>query len=253
MRSKADGFSLIEIIVVVGIISILAGATAPFVVIEMRRARLNDTSERMVRLIDGIVGRPLDGYFGYVGDMGGVPASLQDLVVQGTQPNFAQSIYGFGVGWNGPYVHELGPLGDATRDAWGTAFSYNGIQAQVTSAASDHSLGTGDDLVYPASAPTTTGILTVTVLGIPSGTSTTVPLTSAEASVSVTISNSGSLGTLGTVGLAGGGPFYTATPIHVGIRAVIATGLGTYSGLSATKVIEMYAGNASTTLTLVQP
>lgn len=253
MRSETAGFSLLEVIVVVAIIAILAGASAPFVVIEMRRARLNDTSERMVRLVEGMVGRPADGFYGYVGDMGGVPASLQDLIVQDTQPSFTQSIYGFGVGWNGPYVHELGPLGDPTQDAWGTAFSYDGSQVQVTSAASDHSLGSADDLVYPAAAAATTGVLTVTVLGIPSGTSTTVPLTSAEASVAVTISNSGSLGSLGTVALAGGGPFFTAAPIHIGVHAVIVTGLGAYSGLSGTRVIEMRAGNTATSVTLVQP
>jgi prepilin-type N-terminal cleavage/methylation domain-containing protein len=249
-RARRDGFTLIEVLVAIAAVSILAGAVAPLVVREMNRARLDDTSRRMVRLIDGMVGGSDSGGFGYVGDMGGLPATLEDLRTRGSQTAFSQTGYGFGVGWNGPYVREAGPLADITEDAWGTAFSYSSTQAQVQSAGPDHVLGNGDDLLYPAVAPPTSGILTVTVLGVPSGLQTTIPLTSSEATVSVTISDSGSSD---TVVLAGSGPFYTASAIHVGIHAIVAQGLGSYSGVSGTEVIEMSPGNTAVTVTLVQP
>ena len=248
MRNR--GFSLIEILVALAMLSILAGALAPFVVQEMSRTRRSDTSERLVRLMQGMVGRTSDGLFGYVGDMGSLPSSLTDLVQQGAQPAFTQTIYGFGVGWNGPYVTETAPSADPLMDAWGTAIDYTNTAAQVTSAASDHTLSTADDLEYPSVAAQTTGIMTVTVLGIPVGISTPVPLTSAEASGTVTVSNSG---VLSTVSLIGSGPLYTNTPIHIGHHAVVITGIGTYSGASATQVVQVLPGNTAITMTLVQP
>jgi len=241
---------LIEILVALAMLSILAGALAPFVVQEMNRTRRSDTSERLVRLMEGMVGRTSEGLFGYVGDMGGLPNSLTDLVQQGVQPAFTQTIYGFGVGWNGPYVTETAPSADPLMDAWGTAIDYSNTQAQVTSAASDHTLSTVDDLVYPSIATQTSGILTVTVLGIPVGTSTTVPLTSAEVSGVVTVSNSG---VLSTVSIIGSGPFYTSNPIHSGHHAVVITGIGTYNTASATQVVQVVPGNTAITMTLVQP
>jgi hypothetical protein len=204
----------------------------------------------MVRLIDGIVGQPRDDRFGYVGDVGELPGTLADLVTPGSQAAFTQTGYGFGVGWNGPYVSETGPGGDVTQDAWGTAFDYTSTQAQVRSAGPDRVLGNGDDLVYPAVAPPTTGLLTVTVLGIPSGISAGVPLTSSEATVLVTISDAG---TLDTVALAGSGPFYTSSAIHGGVHAVVVQGVGSYAGASSVEVVDVRPGNTALTVTLVQP
>jgi general secretion pathway protein G len=252
MRARAgqSGFTLIEVLIAVAVVSILAGAVAPLVVQQMTRARIDDTSRRMVRLIDAMIGNPELGDHGYLGDMGELPSTLEDLVTRGSQTAFAQTGYGFGVGWNGPYVREVGPLADITEDAWGTAFTYNGTEARVQSAGPDHVLGNADDLLYPAVAPLTGGILTVTVLGIPNGISATVPLTSSEASVTVSISDSGSPD---TVALVGSGPFYTSSAIHLGVHAVIAQGLGSYNGASATEVITMSPGNTAVTVTLVQP
>ncbi len=249
-RTRPHGFTLIEILIVLAAISILAGALTPLVVHQMVRARLDDTSERMVRLLDGMVGQPRDDRFGYVGDMGGLPGTLEDLVTPGSQATFAQTGYGFGLGWNGPYVTETGPGGDITRDGWGTAFDYTSAQAQVRSAGPDRVLGNGDDLVYPAVPPPTTGLLIVTVLGIPNGISAAVPLTSAEASVSVSVSDTG---TLDTAALAGSGPFYTSSPIHAGVHAVVVQGIGSYAGASSTEVVEVSPGNTALTVTLVQP
>lgn len=65
--------------------------------------------------------------FGYHGDMGKLPASLNDLVTQGAQPAWTyQTYHGFGVGWRGPYLQggfTGGP--SVTLDEWGKTFVYS--------------------------------------------------------------------------------------------------------------------------------
>ncbi len=249
-RSQA-GFSLIEIIVAVAILAILAGATAPLVVRNMTAARRDETTVRLRRLVDGMVGDPGAGRFGYLGDMGNLPPTLTDLWVRGTQPAFAISAWGYGAGWAGPYVQQTQPLADLTQDAWGVALQYVAGTARVTSAGEDHLFGTADDLIYPAAAPPTTGGLTLTVLGIPNtNPAATVVLGSAEASPLIALTANG---TLSTSALAGVGPFFSATPVPIGVHALTVTGIGTYAGASATSVLTIHAGNNASTVTLVQP
>ena len=249
-RSQA-GFSLIEILVAVAILAILAGATAPLVVRNMTAARREETTERLRRLVDGMVGDPAAGRYGYLGDMGNLPPALGDLLVRGVQPAFAISAYGYGAGWSGPYVQQTQALADLTQDAWGVALQYIPGTARVTSAGVDHLLGTADDLIYPASAPPTTGALTVTVLGIPNtNPAATIALGSAEVSASLAVTASG---TLSTTGLVGSGPFFSATPVALGVHGLVVTGIGTYAGASATQVLTVRSGNNAATVTLVQP
>src|SRR3990167_6848277 len=139
------GFSLIEILVAVAILAILAGATAPLVVRNMTAARREETTERLRRLVDGMIGDPAAGRFGYLGDMGNLTPALGDLLDQGAQPAFAITAYGYGAGWRGPYVQQTQPLADLTQDAWGVGLAYTAGTARVTSAGEDHLLGTADD------------------------------------------------------------------------------------------------------------
>lgn len=249
-RSDA-GFSLIEIVVAVAIVALLAGATAPLVVRNMTVARRTETTERLRRLVDGMVGDATAGRYGYLGDMGNLPPALTDLLVRGTQPAFAISPYGYGAGWSGPYVQQTQALADLTQDAWGVALQYAPAAALVTSAGEDHQFGTADDLIYPASAPPTTGALAVTVLGIPNtNPATTVTLGSSDVDVSLSVTAAGALS---TSALAGGGPFYSAAPVPAGVHALIVTGVGTYAGAAATQIVAIRSGNNASTVTLVQP
>jgi len=249
-RSEA-GFSLIEILVAVAILALLAGATAPLVVRNMTAARRDETTERLRRLVDGMIGDAAAGRYGYLGDMGNLPPALGDLLVRGTQPAFGISPYGYGAGWSGPYVQQTQALADLTQDAWGVALQYAPAAARVTSAGEDHQLGTADDLAYPGSAPPTTGALAVTVLGIPNtNPAATVVLTSAEVSASLSVTAGG---TLSTSTLAGSGPFFNSVPVPIGVHALIVTGVGTYAGATATQVLAVRSGNNASTVTLVQP
>lgn len=249
-RSES-GFSLIEIIVAVAILALLAGATAPLVVRNMTAARRAETTERLRRLVDGMIGDASAGRYGYLGDMGNLPPTLGDLLLRGVQPAFAISPYGYGVGWSGPYVQQTQALADLTQDAWGVPLQYAASAARVTSAGEDHLLGTADDLIYPASAPPTTGALAVSVLGIPNtNPAATVALSAADVSASLSVSTNG---VLSTWALAGSGPFYSAVPVPVGVHALIVSGLGSYAGALSTQVLTIRAGNNAATVTVVQP
>lgn len=249
-RTEA-GFSLIEIIVAVAILALLAGATAPLVVRNMTAARRDETTERLRRLVDGMIGDAPAGRYGYLGDMGNLPPALGDLLVRGGQPAFGVSPYGYGVGWSGPYVQQTQALANLTQDAWGVALQYAPAAAQVRSAGEDHQLGTADDLIYPGSTPPTTGAFAVTVLGIPNtNPAATVALTSAQVSALLTVTASGSLA---TSALAGSGPFYSPVPVPIGVHALIVTGIGSYAGAAATQVVTVRSGNNASTITLVQP
>lgn len=245
------GFSLIEILVAVALLAMLAGALAPLAGRTMAAARRDETIERLRRLLDGMAGDVSSGRFGYLGDMGGLPPALSDLVVRGGQPLSALTAHGYAAGWDGPYVRETQPFADPTRDAWGTPFVYVPGVAQLHSAGEDRQIGTSDDLVYPSMPWPTTGTLTVTVLGVPNtNRASAVAIGSGEASVSVSVTTGGAVSSRA---LVGGGPFHSAAPIALGPHTVRVAGLGAYAGASTEQVIEVAHGNNALTVHLVQP
>ena len=83
------GFSLIEVLVVISLISILAGALAPLGIRSLRASQLEKTRTRMDTLMRAMAGDPTQGDFGYLGDMGALPGSLADLNDATGKPAFA--------------------------------------------------------------------------------------------------------------------------------------------------------------------
>ncbi len=150
-QQDASGFTLIEIIIVIAVISILAGTMVPSVVSQMDHQRAKATRAEMQALYRAIVGPP-EGGGGYLADMGQLPASLTDLVQQGSQPSYALHLAGVGMGWQGPYVTGGFADGSWLTDGWGHAYSYNATTGQITSAGRDGVVGTGDDITLPESA-----------------------------------------------------------------------------------------------------
>jgi prepilin-type N-terminal cleavage/methylation domain-containing protein len=124
------GFTLIEILMAVVIIGILATVAMRSLSGTVERSRIEDTQAEMDLLVTAIAGNPdlyangLRSDFGYVGDIGAVPSSLDNLV---TNP-------GLGT-WNGPYVTGYFSE-DATgykKDAWGNTYGFtNGITISST-------------------------------------------------------------------------------------------------------------------------
>ncbi len=134
-RSGVEGFTMGEMVIVLAVIAILAAMIAPLAVNQITQARYDACREELQIIKQGIAGDPslieggIRSSFGYIGDIGLIPASLQELVInpglQDWQPVGAPSYLSWG--WRGPYVSEV-------TDSWGRPYAY---QVRVTTV-SDH-------------------------------------------------------------------------------------------------------------------
>ena len=131
-----QGFTLIEVILVLVLIGIMAALAANIIANSLDRGRFDETWKEMNSIKMAIVGNPdltnagVRSDFAYVGDMGTIPTSITELLEQGAQP--AWSVYdtdlGTGTGWRGPYLdNKRDDSGTylATLDGWGNAYVYN--------------------------------------------------------------------------------------------------------------------------------
>ncbi len=122
--SRNSGLSIIEVIIVIVIGGILATTALRFLGNVSESGRLAETKHEMDALVRGIVGdeRIESAHtrtdFGYVGDVGAFPPSLDAL--WSNPGSFAT--------WKGPYVgNRFEQNGnDFKTDAWGQAYSYSG-------------------------------------------------------------------------------------------------------------------------------
>lgn len=106
-RGTSRGFTLIEVVVVLSVLAVLAGAMIPAVVQQVERARTRATRNEMNDLAVGLSA--------YYEDCGRLPSSLAGLVtdVDGD------------AGWDGPYMGGLGDVATgAVTDAWGATYTY---------------------------------------------------------------------------------------------------------------------------------
>lgn len=185
MMTSNRGFTLIEIVVVVAILAVMAGAITPMVVRVIDNKREKETIEALKAFKRAIIGDPkivnkeVRTYFGYIGDMGSLPTEIEDLFQKGgeSQPPFTyDTAKKTGAGWNGPYIDPslVENLASLKLDAYGHEFTYDTtedvdatvgvtISAKIISNGPDGTAGGGDDFTIhifkPKSFSTVTGFI----------------------------------------------------------------------------------------------
>lgn len=169
------GSSLIEVLIGLAVVAALVAFLAPLAFQAIEASKEEATRKDVERIFKAIVGAPDQGSFGYLGDMGRLPATLSELVEQGTQTAFHTTdgvtphVGGVGTGWRGPYLTGQLATSELFKDAWGQAYSYTnsgGTAGQIISGGLDGSTGTtGDNILFPVQLPVqTSGTLIVTVV-----------------------------------------------------------------------------------------
>ena len=104
----SSGFTLLEMVIVIGIMTLLVGIAVPVVGASLRISEVGNTKDTMKGLAEGIRN--------FYEDTDRFPKTLTELVTTKSKP----------AGWSGPYVNEgfSGPKGNAFYDAWQNAFEY---------------------------------------------------------------------------------------------------------------------------------
>lgn len=116
-----EGFTLVELLVVLAIIGLVAALAAPQVLRYLGSARVSTTQSQLKA-----IGSALELYYL---DVGSYPSSEQGLAALTSAP-------GSVAGWNGPYIKSQGIL----KDAWGRDYLYDsnaGSPARVYSLGRD--------------------------------------------------------------------------------------------------------------------
>ncbi len=131
-QHRQTGFSLIEVIVVLAVLVVVIALVVPSAVQRLTAARRTGTLNEMENLKVGMMGdaslkiKGVRSDFAYLGDMGNLPATLDDLVTQGAQPAYDfDSSKQVGAGWKGPYVTVGGDSSSHKRDAFGNDYTYD--------------------------------------------------------------------------------------------------------------------------------
>jgi len=150
MKPLIGGFTLIEIILVMAVVSILAAIAIPNLIELRNDAKDAVTKDRMQGLRRAIMGdsRPASGgtltFPGFKADTGALPTALSELVSQGAQSAFNPITR---KGWRGPYV-DSSELGNYAKDAWGSDLEYSKASRYIRSygANKTNNSGGGDDI-----------------------------------------------------------------------------------------------------------
>jgi prepilin-type N-terminal cleavage/methylation domain-containing protein len=160
-----SGFTLIELLAVLAIIAVVTAAVTPSFVQWVQHERQSRTLRTLQAAYLGIYGDPRRADHGFVGDMGQLPASLEDLVEPPLLPAqfLPGNLEGARFGWSGAYaqIDTLGVTNLAPADAWGNPIRLDAANGCVESNGPDGLPATADDLFVPDAAhcPLTGGSL----------------------------------------------------------------------------------------------
>jgi prepilin-type N-terminal cleavage/methylation domain-containing protein len=175
---SSAGFTLIEVIIVIAILAVMAGAMAPLAVRMIDSGRQDTTLQRQKSIYRSILGDPSAPGSGFLSDIGRLPGQdLKELNIP-SLPAYSIQPCGVGVGWRGPYLLEGADAAGQPLDGWGTPMEF--IGGRICSAGPDHLMATvADNLVYPSTAiaaNNVNGSITLNVLTIDNNTGLPVAL-----------------------------------------------------------------------------
>lgn len=210
---EVRGFTLIEVLMTVVIIGILAAVAMRSVQSSIDGSRVRETQAEMDELIVAIAGNPdlynngMRSDFGYVGDVGALPSSLDDLV---TNPGGYTT-------WRGPYVSRrfTQDTDGFKKDAWGNTYTY-------TSGITLASTGGGSTPMTKSAASASSDLITTPIAGTVTDAAGNPPGDSSVA-VNVTVLYPDGAGgmTSSSINPSAGGSF-SFSNIPVGVRTVTA-------------------------------
>jgi prepilin-type N-terminal cleavage/methylation domain-containing protein len=153
-RSTQEGFTLIEVIIVIAVLAVLAGAMAPLAVRMVDSSRQDLTLKRQQLIYQAILGDITAPGSGFLSDIGRIPDStMTELSVRGSLPIYSIQACGVGMGWRGPYLLDGVDSNGQPLDGWGMPMVLVG--GQITSAGPDRSMTTVADNLYYPSTPLT--------------------------------------------------------------------------------------------------
>jgi len=142
-----SGFTLLEVLVVLAVVSVFAGIIGSVVVTSLTSAELEASDQRL----DLVAG----GMLAYFNDTDQFPLDTgddrQDLLALAADPGVS--------GWNGPYLSTGFDGDDFTRDAWKRTFRYTyfsgALSCELRSNGLDGLASTADDLVVTVNGSST--------------------------------------------------------------------------------------------------
>ncbi len=161
------GITMLEVTLLLGALVILSAAVAPALLRTVDELNAGNVLEEMEALHLSIMGDPVAGTFGYVGELGRFPYFMDELVLQLDAPLFVRSeLSGIGYGWNGPYVVRGRDANDFRLDPWGNEYDIGEVgPGQLRSAGPNGIYDDEDDVIYPPYPVDLYGSLVVTVRG----------------------------------------------------------------------------------------
>ncbi len=233
-RRAESGFTLLELVMVIVIIGILGAVAVRSADLALDRNRYYGTLEEMKQLGHAIAGNPdlvstgTRTDFGYVGDMGSLPANLDALVTSQ------------GGTWNGPYVvNSVQEDADGFKtDSWAQNYTFpvSGSHVKISSG------GGGQSITYQF-APSDASLTSNTVSGTVTDWNGANPIAGDLSNITVTVHHpSGGSMTTSSVTPSAGGVF-SISGIPIGIHRIVAT----HSVLadSAVKLVTVTPGGSS--------